>query len=235
MKNNMSIWDQLSKTDPKYTKSFGKFGKTLTTTDPMYQIMKMTDMFGPVGEGWTYDVKYNYADMCIFAELKIGWRNNINEPFNWYGPVCAVNPLYQKDKLDDEAPKKAMTDALTKAFSHLGVSADVFLGMFDNNKYVEELKSHFAKKESNAETSTKSNQNFVTKADDNTTQHLNDDSIDIEDIKTRFATAPHLPRLKHLKDVYKEQIKYLQNNNPNAFSIIKKEYESRMEQLNSHK
>ena len=52
MKNNMSIWDQLSKTDPKYTKSFGsKFGKTLTTTDPMYQIMKMTDMFGPVGQG----------------------------------------------------------------------------------------------------------------------------------------------------------------------------------------
>ena len=30
--------------------------------------------------------------------------------------------------LDDEAPKKAMTDAMTKAFSHLGMSADVFLG-----------------------------------------------------------------------------------------------------------
>ena len=28
--------------------------------------------------------------------------------------------------------KKAMTDAMTKAFSHLGMSADVFLGMFDN-------------------------------------------------------------------------------------------------------
>ena len=222
--NNMGIWDQLSKTDPKYTKSFGKFGKTLTTTDPMYQIMKMTDMFGPVGEGWTYDVKYNYADMCIFAELKIGWRNNINEPFNWYGPVCAVNPLYQKDKLDDEAPKKAMTDALTKAFSHLGVSADVFLGMFDDNKYVEELKNHFAPKESNA------------KADDNTTQdQIDDSSIDIEDIKERFATATHVPKLKYLKDAYKEQIKYLQNNNPNAFSMLKQEYESRMDKLNSHK
>jgi uncharacterized short protein YbdD (DUF466 family) len=34
-----------------------------------------------------------------------------------------------------------MTDALTKALSHVGVSADVFLGMHDNSKYVEKLKS----------------------------------------------------------------------------------------------
>ena len=46
-------------------------------------------------------------------------------------------------KLDDEAPKKALTDAMTKAFSHLGVSADVFLGMFDNSKYVAAMKEKF--------------------------------------------------------------------------------------------
>jgi hypothetical protein len=227
--NNMSIWDQLSKTDPKYTKPFNsKFGKNLTTTDPMYQIMKMTDMFGPVGEGWTYDVKYNYADMCIFAELKIGWRKNINEPFNWYGPVCAVNPLYQRDKLDDEAPKKAMTDALTKAFSHLGVSADVFLGMFDDNKYVEQMKNYFATKESNA---TKANDSI-----DQTQQVAGEIDIDIEDMKNRFAQAPHVSRLKHLKNtVYVNHIKYLQTKNPNEFSELKRVYENRMEQLNSHK
>ena len=39
-----------------------------------------------------------------------------------------------------------MTDALTKAFSHLGVSADVFLGMFDNSKYVEDMKEKFSQK-----------------------------------------------------------------------------------------
>ena len=32
---------------------------------------------------------------------------------------------------------------MTKAFSHLGVSADVFLGLFDNNKYVEEMTKKF--------------------------------------------------------------------------------------------
>ena len=46
--------------------------------------------------------------------------------------------------LDDEAPKKAATDALTKAFSYLGLNADVFLGMFDSNKYVSEMKEKFS-------------------------------------------------------------------------------------------
>ena len=38
-----------------------------------------------------------------------------------------------------------MTDAMTKAFSHLGLNADVFLGKFDNIKYVEEMKHKFSK------------------------------------------------------------------------------------------
>ena len=55
-----------------------------------------------------------------------------------------ADALYKKaGTLDDEAPKKALTDAMTKAFSHLGVSADVFLGLFDNNKYVATMKEKF--------------------------------------------------------------------------------------------
>lgn len=135
---NKRIWENLCHTDKKYTKPFTKFGTELTTTDPMYQIRKMTYQFGPVGEGWTYDVKYTYTEKNVFAELKIGWREDTNKDFNWYGPISAVNPLYNsKGTLDDEAPKKATTDALTKAMSHLGMSADIFLGKFDGNKYIQ--------------------------------------------------------------------------------------------------
>ena len=83
----------------------------------------------------------------------------------------------------------------------------------------------------------KSTKESQAKASGGTTQHQFDDSsINVEDIKNEFANAIHLPRLKFLKDtVYKEQIKYLQTKNPNAFSILKKEYENRQEQLNSHK
>ena len=138
----MQIWDKLKKTDPKYTKPFGKFGKELTTVDPQYQIQMMTSMFGPVGKGWKYIVQYKYLDGLVFAEVSIKYY--LDSKWYEYGPVCSVQNLSKKNGgLDDEAPKKAMTDAMTKAFSHLGVSADVFLGLFDNNKYVEEMTKKF--------------------------------------------------------------------------------------------
>ena len=140
--NKTMLWDKFKHTDPSYTKPFPKFGKTLTTIDPMYQVMTMTRVFGPVGKGWSYDAKYHYTDANVFAEVKIVYC--IDDIWYRYGPVSSVCALYKANsKLDDEAPKKALTDAMTKAFSHLGVSADVFLGMFDNSKYVAAMKEKF--------------------------------------------------------------------------------------------
>ena len=142
---NMKIWETLSKTNPEFTKPLPGFGgKKLTTIDPMYQIQMMTDLFGPVGIGWKYKVDYKYIDGLVFAEVTIKYFTN---EWHEYGPVCSVQNLSKKNGgLDDEAPKKAMTDAMTKAFSHLGMSADVFLGKFDDSKYVEDLKKEFSTK-----------------------------------------------------------------------------------------
>ena len=139
----MKIWETLSKTNPEFTKPLPGFGgKKLTTIDPMYQIQMMTDLFGPVGIGWKYKVDYKYIDGLVFAEVTIKYFTN---EWHEYGPVCSVQNLSKSNnKLDDEAPKKAMTDAMTKAFSHLGMSADVFLGKFDDSKYVEQMKQEFS-------------------------------------------------------------------------------------------
>ena len=97
-------------------------------------------------------------------------------------------------------------------------------GMDSEDGY--EAKPFKANKESNAATSVKLSGNFV----------AGEVNINIEDMKKSFAAAIHLPRLKHLKDtVYADQIKYLQTKNPNEFSELKRVYENRMEQLNSHK
>ena len=152
MDKNRKIWDKVKHTNPRWTKPFGKFGKPLTAIDPMYQVMVMTDTFGPVGKGWNYKVSYTYTPTLVFAEVSVAHNKIFNDStewvsWDWYGPVSSVQALTKKNGgLDDEAPKKAMTDALTKAFSHLGVSADVFLGMFDNSKYVEDMKEKFSQK-----------------------------------------------------------------------------------------
>lgn len=142
MSDKLKIWNALEKTNPNHTKKVpSSYGKMITTIDAMQQIKSMTAAFGPVGKGWSYDVQYHYAEKLIFAEVKI--RYCLQGEWYSYGPVCSVAPLGNKRGLDDEAPKKAMTDALTKAFSHLGLNADIFLGKFDNNKYVQEVTEHF--------------------------------------------------------------------------------------------
>ena len=142
MSDKLNIWNALEKTNPAHTKKApSKYGKTITTIDAMHQIKNMTAAFGPVGKGWSYDVKYHYTEKLVFAEVKI--RYCLQGEWYNYGPVCSVAPLGNSRGLDDEAPKKVMTDALTKAFSHLGLNADIFLGKFDNNKYVQEVTEHF--------------------------------------------------------------------------------------------
>jgi hypothetical protein len=99
-------------------------------------------------------------------------------------------------------------------------------GMDSEDGY--EAKPFKVNKESNA---TKANDSI-----NQTQQIAGEVNINIEDMKKSFASAIHLPRLKHLKDtVYADQIKYLQTKNPNEFSELKRVYEHRMEQLNSHK
>jgi hypothetical protein len=98
-------------------------------------------------------------------------------------------------------------------------------GMDSEDGY--EAKPFKVNKESNAKANDSINQ---------TQQIAGEVNINIEDMKKSFASAIHLPRLKHLKDtVYADQIKYLQTKNPNEFSELKRVYENRMEQLNSHK
>ena len=144
MTENRNIWDQMKETDPRFTKRVNKGFGEITTIDPQWQIMRMTEMFGPVGKGWTYRVNYTYTDQLVFAEVSVA-TSKIEDVFIHYGPVCSVQKLYRKTgALDDEAPKKAMTDALTKAFSHLGLCSDIFMGKFDDSKYVQKLEEKYS-------------------------------------------------------------------------------------------
>ena len=208
MKNqNMKIWDFLSKTNPEFTKPFSKFGgKTLTTIDPHYQIQMMTNAFGPVGKGWSYQVEYKYLDKLVFAEVSITYF--LDNKWYAFGPVSSVQSLAKKNGgLDDEAPKKAMTDAMTKAFSHLGMSADVFLGMFENNKYVEDLKKEFSQK-----------QNSVVQT---TEPAYMDDTVDVDEIKNEISAAKTEKQFYAVKNKLRLKVNYLKNNNFKAYEQIR--------------
>lgn len=140
--HNLKLWKAVCKTDPAYISKVSFGARSFNAIDPMYQIMKATAILGPVGndvknDGWTYTVEYDYPTlgniMMVVAKV------TITTYFGSFGPIAGsrtfVN-LDNKKKANDDAPKMALTDALTKGLSHLGFDADVFLGKYDDNKYM---------------------------------------------------------------------------------------------------
>ena len=142
--NNLKKFRAGFETDPCFTSQAGRY----TAVDAMYQVMMMTALYGPIGEGWKYDVNYVYHDTYVAAEVTLyiymqvpeGDKFSLsydNNKWTHFGPISSVMPLLDRQgKLDQECAKKAMTNALTKAFSHTGLNADVFMGLFDDNSYV---------------------------------------------------------------------------------------------------
>ncbi len=71
------------------------------------------------------------------------YRGTLYYPGGEFG-ICSDIDLFtysQKYKnwsRNNDPCKKARTDALTKGLSELGFNADVFLGLYDDNKYVAE-------------------------------------------------------------------------------------------------
>lgn len=132
---NMAIWDAVSKTDPDFTKKVTQRGG-FTSVNANYQIKMATEQFGPLGVGWGYSAGepiFNGSFIMIPVTLWHGDRSNT------FGPTFGCCEMLG-NRPDSDAPKKAGTDALTKLLSQLGFNADIFLGQYDDNKYVEELR-----------------------------------------------------------------------------------------------
>lgn len=132
---NLELWNAVCTTDPNHTKQVDQRGG-FTAIDAHYQVMMATKQFGPVGIGWGYvngQPIFEQGFVLVPVTLWHGTRENT------FGPVFGCAEMFGK-RADADAPKKAGTDGLTKLLSQLGFNADVFLGKFDDSKYVEDLK-----------------------------------------------------------------------------------------------
>lgn len=142
----LRLWNAVSKTDPKHTKKVTQRGG-FTAISAHYQIMTATEQFGPIGLGWGYtNGEPIFQDNLIIVPVTL-WHG---ERSNTFGPVYGGAEWKSGTRLDSDAAKKASTDGLTKALSQLGFNADVFLGRFDDNKYVAEVTAEFAEADEEA-------------------------------------------------------------------------------------
>jgi len=148
----VELWDKLGVTDPKHTKAFNRAGGFKgTAIKPQWVLRRLTEVFGPCGKGWgvyepTFQVVPVGQEVLVYCTVT-----------GWYGADEARVVGVGGDKVaaarssgvftDDEAFKKAFTDAIMNAFKFIGVGADVHMGLFDDSKYVAEAAQSFTRTE----------------------------------------------------------------------------------------
>lgn len=140
--DNMELWDSVEKTDPSHTKEVN-FGRKITAIDPYQQVRNATKVFGPAGKGWGWSVeRVEYLPTNELALLIRLWHGKKEDSIDQWGQASLYIDKAEKKK-DCDCFKKATTDGVTKCLSFLGFNADIFLGKYDDVKYVQELKEEF--------------------------------------------------------------------------------------------
>lgn len=151
--DTLRIWNAVSKTDPAHTKRFKRAGGFEgTAVTPIYTDRKMTERFGPCGIGWgmsepTFQlVNGSDGEVAVYCWLALWYAENgtRSDPVYGVGGDFAIKKNKYGLTADDEAFKKAYTDALGNAMKHLGMSADVHMGQHDDDKYVTQLRREIA-------------------------------------------------------------------------------------------
>ena len=144
--NNLELWRKVEKTNPYYTKQANVKGNKITSIAPQFQIMNVTEQFGSYGKTWGFkDINLDYSLVNVVG--LVVFKATFFYP-NGEFPIINSISLYMdnaRTKVDDNFAKKVETDALTKAVSKLGFNADIFLGKFDDLRYLEDVKQEFGK------------------------------------------------------------------------------------------
>jgi len=150
--DNLHLWNQLKRTDPKATKPFARPGGFRgTQIDPTWRLQMMTEAFGPVGKGWGYEqVDWTIAERMVFICARVWYLDPETGEKCWTGPQWGGTEMVRRrngiEAPDDECFKMSMTDAVGKCLLQLGLAADIYMGQFDDSKYREESEAYYAAK-----------------------------------------------------------------------------------------
>lgn len=161
MSDNLKLWQTVEKTPPAHTKPITGKSYQGTSPKPHYLVHKATETFGPVGIGWGFTIENERieegagGERMHIARVKVWykWNGERGEVEHIGGTQFSGIRGSGKAFTDEDAPKKSVTDALIKALSMIGFAGDIFMGRYDDSKYVQELRDE-ARQESSSEPKT---------------------------------------------------------------------------------
>lgn len=142
--SNMKLWDSVCVTDPAAVKPItGKQYKG-NSPKPYWVIRRATETFGPCGIGWGVEVVSErferFGDEALHVALVRIWyqQDGKRGVIEQMGQTkAAYISAAGKHIVDEDAPKKSVTDGMVKCLSMLGFAGDIFSGQWDDSKYVQ--------------------------------------------------------------------------------------------------
>ncbi len=152
--NNLALWTAVEKTDPKHVKAITGKSYQGNSPKPHYLVHKATETFGPCGIGWGFTILDERiedgadGERMSVARVRVWYKWNCErgEVEHVGGTQFSGKRASGKPFTDEDAPKKSVTDALVKALSLIGFAGDIFMGRYDDSKYVQELRDEAAPK-----------------------------------------------------------------------------------------
>jgi hypothetical protein len=147
--SNLDLWNSVERTNPAHTKAITGKSYQGTSPKPHYLVHKATEAFGPCGIGWGFTIvserieegaggeRMHIAHVRVWYE----WQGKRGEVEHIGGTQFSGIRSSGKPFTDEDAPKKSVTDALVKALSMIGFAGDIFMGRYDDSKYVNELRN----------------------------------------------------------------------------------------------
>ncbi|MDE5993882.1 MAG: hypothetical protein K2G60_00035 [Oscillospiraceae bacterium] len=134
--NNLRIYEKVRAVPDTAKKTIdGGNLKGYTDINPMWRIKTLTELFGPIGEGWYFEKLRD--DTITLIDGRIIYTIEINlfykmDNGEWSIPIFGtgggtlVSFVRGGLTIDDDAKKKALTDAISICCKELGIGADVY-------------------------------------------------------------------------------------------------------------
>lgn len=143
MSDNMKIYEAVRSCPENALKPIqaGRL-KGKSDINPMWRIKMLTETFGAAGFGWYYDITRQWTETGANGEIAAFVNINLyvkigdewSKPIQGNGGSMLVTQERNGLYTDDEAFKKALTDAISVSCKALGFAADVYWNQ-DGTKY----------------------------------------------------------------------------------------------------
>ena len=141
--DNMDIWGKVESTPKEAQKEIGAGRlKGFTDINPMWRFKRLTELFGPCGIGWKYEITEKHivpgangeAKAFVDILLYYKWNGEWSEGVPGTGGSSLVSAEKNGLYTNDECYKMALSDAIGTACKALGMSADIYFSK-DRSKY----------------------------------------------------------------------------------------------------